>query len=199
MFSKEATSCRRLIWYYYTSTMCVGFFWEPKNHAFRIGGVQFMKLLLESSRQELPLSLPDANNFQQRFCLTMSCSGSRTVRPFQDKKKQTAKNLDFLSTQKSQRFVVPKKIWGLLKKKHQQTFNNQAPSPKTYPKISRPRCYPTLTSASQPLHLCPTFEDVPQFSWGVRPRVVAHLLGKRWCWPAVLGELEPQGWITWTS
>ena len=154
MFSKEATNCRRLL-----SPCALASFENQKITKFRIGGVQFMKLqtwiIQKGAHKEL---LWEQN-------------GPTLPR---QKKKQTAKNLDFLSTKKSQRFCPQKKS----EEKKKKNFNNQAPRPKTYPKISTPRCYPTLASASQPLHLCPTFEDVPQFSWGVQPRVVVHLLSK---------------------
>ncbi len=76
-------------------------------------------------------------------------------------------------------------------KKTQQTNKQPSPRPKP-PKISIPRYHPTLTSASQPFHLRPTFEGVPRFSWGVQPRVKPHLIPRQfWQVPGEL--LEPQG------
>lgn len=134
---------------YYTSTICIGFFWEPKNHKIP----HWRRAIYEAPtwiiQKGAPLSLPDANNFQQRFCLTRSCSGSRTVRPFQEKKNKLQKS-GFCEHKKSEEFLSLKNSEELRKKKHQETFNNQAPRPKTYPKnlhtkvLSNPNiCFPT--------------------------------------------------------
>ena len=110
------------------------------------GGVQFMKrLLLESSRKELPLSLPDAESLTRR--LLWEQNGPTLPR----KKKQIAKNLDFLSTQKSQAILSLKNSEELRKKKQTPT-NLQQPNPKPQdlPKnlqtkvLSNPNiCFPT--------------------------------------------------------
>lgn len=124
-------------------------FENQKITKFRIGGVQFMKLLLESSRKELPCPFLTRTTSNNDFVSQGVALGAERSDPSKKKKNKLQKS-GFCEHKKSEEFLSLKNSEELRKKKHQETFNNQAPRPKTYPKnlhtkvLSNPNiCFPT--------------------------------------------------------